>query len=334
MDGTIILQGSFISDGFPKYIPLRCGVDWMRVTNWTNSIGATAAAGTSFYWQRDMPTGRGLVYPHVGAAATIGVQQIPANVGFTLYDTSVDTAGVQRAVVTSTVAAQPVVEVAADPRLVMRDNVSIVRMESTLTSPTLSGVDFVVTAMDATHFTLPVLANVVPAAGASFYRIIPYQPMFYPRNRTVCNVSQAVNAVVTTTVPHEMTVGQQVRFNVPAYGARGMVQLHNVLATVLTVVDPGAGIPPTQFTIDIDTTAFTVFAWPIAADAPCQYPQMIPVGVAARHPYENLLEDATLNVSQIGMILGTSTDAATALLSPGGTAADVIYWVAGKSWNM
>ena len=328
---SIILQGSFVqpATAIPQYIPLRSGVSWMRVYNYTEAGAANANHGIEYYWQLGMPTGAGLVYRHNAATDQLNLF---ATTGFNLYDSSLQVAGIQRVVTTCTVAAQPVVQVAADPRLVMADNISVVRMEGLVTGQSLSGIDFVVTAMDATHFTLPTLANAVAACGAGFYRIIPYNPYFYPRNRTVCNVSQAVNATVTTTVPHNLTVGQKIRFNVPQYPTlagrtTGMAELNGLQATVLTVVGAIAS-QSIQFTIDIDTTGFTAFAWPLAADVPCQFSQMIPIGEAAQTPYENLLNDATLNTSEIGMILTPGA------LLPGGLAAQTVYWIAGTSYNM
>ena len=329
MDGTIILQGSFVSDGNAKYIPIRSDVDWMRVVNYTNSIGVVNASGTSFYWQRGMATGRGLVHPHIGGDATIGVAEIAANNGFTLYDTSVNTPGAQIVTTGTTSVPAPVVSTAHTAGLVAFQ--SIVRLDSIAAAPTLCGIDFSPVAIVAgVRFTLPTLASTVALGGAGHYRVIPYNPLFYPRNRTVCNVTRAANAVVTTTIPHGLTVGQQVRFSVPVYSGLGMVELDNVLATVLTVDAPNN----LSFTIDINTTAYTAFAWPLAGSAPCQFPQMVPVGIAAQHPYENILTDATRNTGAIGMILGAGNDAATRLLAPAGTNNDVIYWVAGKSWNM
>lgn len=334
MDGTIITQGSFVSTGNAKYIPLRSSVDWMRVYNWTNSIGTTALAGLEFYWQRGMPAGRGIVYNHLGADHSVNINQITAGQGFTLYDTSIINPGAQIAVTATSNAAAPVITCNATGLTAFS---SLVRIEGVVAAPSICGIDFspAVVAGGLNNFTLPTLGNAIAAGGAGFYRVIPYNPMFYPRNRTICNISQAANAVVTTTVPHNLTVGQQVRFQVPQYPAlagrtTGMREIDGLLGTVLTVDAPNN----LSFTVDIDTTGFTAFAWPLAADVPCQYSQMIPVGVAAAHPYENVLSDATLNTGEIGMILGAGTDAATRLLAPAGTANDVIYWVAGKSWNM
>jgi hypothetical protein len=339
MDGTI-LQGSFIqpATAVAQYIPLRTGVTWMRVVNASAIDTPTAGEGFNYYWQLGMAQGAGTADTYVsvtgpGSGADRLVDYTAAiTTGFYLYDSSIQTAGVQRVVTTCTAAAQPVVTVTVDPRLVMVDNVSVVRMEGLATGQSLSGIDFVVTAMDATHFTLPTLANAVAACGAGNYRIIPYNPIFYPRNRTVCNVSQAVNAIVTTTVPHNLTVGQKIRFNVPQYPilagrTTGMAELNGLQATVLTVVGAIAS-QSIQFTIDIDTTGFTAFAWPLAADVPCQFPQMIPIGQAVQSPYENLLNGATLNTAEIGMILMPGA------LLPGGQAADTVYWMAGTSFGM
>jgi hypothetical protein len=40
---------------------------------------------------------------------------------------------------------------------------------------------------------------------------------FYPANRIITNITQAAGVItVATSIPHGMTVGQQVRFKIPA----------------------------------------------------------------------------------------------------------------------
>jgi len=338
MAETIITQGSFTATGTPYMLPVRSDVDWLRVTNLTQSIARTATSAVEFYWQRGFDANEAIVYERNAGATAIDVltssyiRTLDGNNayvgGFTVYDSSVQTPG--PAVVTTGYAGAnpPVITTATTTGLIA--NTSVVRLAGMAAAPTLCGIDFWVTAVtDGISFTLPTLVNAVAAGGAGTYRIIPFNPIFYPRNRILCNVTRAANAVVTTNVPHGYTVGQLVRFNVPAVNS--MIQLNGLTGTVVAA---GVGAQANQFTVDIDTTAFTAFTWPLIAVSPNSFAQVIPVGETANATYANLLNDATLNTGELGIIFGAGVDDATNLRAPAGTAGDTIYWVAGKSWNM
>lgn len=329
MDGQI-LQGSFVSTGASKYIPLRTGVTWMKTYNYTKAATPGDGQSVSCYWQLGMPAGAGISYRHNGAATSVNM--MVNTDAFYVYDSSVNTPSIARVASASSSAAQPIVTVAVDPTTFMTDDVSMVRIAGITNAPTICGIDFVVTGMDATHFTLPLLGDVANgatpvAAGtvAGTYRVIPYNPYFYPRNRYVTNVVRGISGatLVYTNVPHGYTVGQSVRFDIPA--VNGMTQLNGLVATVTAV---GTGATANQFNIDIDTSAFTIYQWPLLASSPSQFGQVVPVGETARSPYENLLGDATLNTAEIGMILTAG------VLNPAGANGDTIYWMAGTSFGM
>ena len=322
MDGTIITQGSFTSTGAAQLIPIRSDVDWMTVFNWTEFALAAGAKtqnhGFRYYWQRGMAANTGLMdYYTTNGAATVGT--LATATGFTLYDTSVNNPLGAVATTGYAGANPPVITTGSTAGLVAAQ--SIVRLSGMAAAPTLCGIDFLVVNLVAnTSITLPTLANAVAAGGAGFYRVIPYNPLFYPRNRIVCNVTAAANPTVTTNVPHGFTIGQTVRFVVPA--VNGMVELNGLTATVLTT--------PTvnTFTMSTSTVGFTAFAWPLIAVSPNSIAQVVPVGETANATYANLLDDATLNTGEIGIIL------AGGLTGPAGSNGDLIYWVAGKSFNM
>lgn len=74
---------------------------------------------------------------------------------------------------------------------------------------------------------------------------------YYPINVDITGISQARNALVTTSSAHYYVVGQLVRFHVPV--PYGMYQINEQLGLVLTV--------PTSntFTVNVDTKAFSAF---------------------------------------------------------------------------
>lgn len=394
MDGTILGQGSFSASyasanpnpgsatnqaGDSKIIQIPSGVDWIKVYNYTKAGAAglntvyfngtnNAFAGVEFYWQRGMAAGTGMVKYKANTTSVLNQDTLVSG-GFTLYDPSGQTAGalpiVSAPVATtaSTNATRPVVSTGSTAGLSIG---SVVRLSQTAQTD-VNGIDMVVgTIVNNTSFTLLTASNPLATApgaigGAGFYSIINSDPLFYPRRRFVVNITQASNARVSTSVAHGMTPGQAVRFDIP--DVSGMTQLNpspfnNYLpCTVLTVIDDY------NFTINVDTTAFTAFTWPTIAQQPSSFPTMTPFGEdtasalsinAAQVPTvggqqifntnTGILADSTVNTGFLGMILGSGgngTALTTPIAGPAGTvhftsgnvidATDLMYWVAGKS---
>ena len=97
-----------------------------------------------------------------------------------------------------------------------------------------------------------------------------------------------------------------------------MIEINGLAGTVLAITQH-------TFTVDIDTTAFTAFAFPLTAAVPFSPAVVIPVGESATF---GTLDDATENIGVMGIVL------APGITSPAGTAGDVILWRAGKSFNV
>src|SRR6266404_7795506 len=258
MDGTIIGQGTFSASysganpntgvasnqaGNAVIIAIPSGVDWLKVYNYTKAgqNGVTtayfngtgnASVGTEFYWQRGMPVGGGIVYYKGATTAVVGEDTMVSG-GFTLYDPSGQTPGALPllsspvATTASTNATRPVVSTANTAGLSVG---SVVRLNSTAQND-VNGIDFVVGAVTAnTSFTLLTSTNPLATApgaigGAGFYSIVNVNPLFYPRRRVIVNITQANPAQVSTAVPHGMTAGQSIRFEIPSQS--GMVQLNS-----------------------------------------------------------------------------------------------------------
>jgi|RhiMetdeSRZDD1v2_1073273.scaffolds.fasta_scaffold02819_22 hypothetical protein len=362
MDGTIIGQGSFVVPAtvVNQYIKIPSGVDWMKVLNYTNAakVGGATGLGVSYYWQRGMAPGTGVVNYYGNATAVMSGDTLVSG-GFTLYDPSGQTAGalplIGNAVATtaSTNAVRPVVSTASTAGIVVG---SVVRMSNTAQTD-VNGIDMVVGAVTTNvSFTLLTatnpLANVPGVVGgAGFYRIVNTSELFYPRRRVVVNITNAVTPTVSTSIAHGMTPGQEIRFSIPTLviGNPGMIQLNGLSAIVLSVTDDY------NFVINIDTSAFNTFVWPTVAQQPSSFPLMVPFGedtatslstpasqvptiggIQINGTQSGILADATVNTGFLGMVLGTggvgTVAGALAISGPAGTAAaDVVYWVAGKS---
>lgn len=91
-------------------------------------------------------------------------------------------------------------------------------------------------------------------------------PSFQPAYRIVTAITNGFPALVTTSFDHQYFTGTIVRLYVPI--DYGMVQANHLEGSI-TVTST------TQFTIDIDTTNFDLFAVPAS---PTQYAQVVPIG--------------------------------------------------------
>lgn len=316
---TVLQQGSFTSTGAAQTIQVRSGVDWIRTYNYTQIAAAAATTGYEFYWQFGMPQGGGLEYISNGGSTAVNIVTL-ASGGFTLVDSSLNVPGPAVAVTGATNAAQPVVSTASTAGL---SNGDVVRLTSMTGQANISGYDFTIDTLIAnTSFRIAnALANAPGAvATAGFWRRIPFNPIYYPSKRFVVNITRAANAVITTSVNHNYVAGMSIRLSVPA--AFGMTQADGLLVNIRSVT---AG----TITVDLDTTAFSAFVFPSAAAVPFTPASCVPVGEETdQFSNPNLLDDATVNTAFIGVTLGAGVN------GPAGQANDVIYWVAGKSFNV
>jgi hypothetical protein len=314
------LTGTFTSDGTAVNLSLPSGYTEIELTNLTD-IGSTAAAtpvmkawGTS-----SMTAGQGIYATKTNGAATIAISTTTATNGFTfLTDSGDQTPGAATAITGITNAAPPVASTASTAGLANGD---IVRVYGTTGQLNIAGLDFTIGSVVAnTSFALANMAAPGAAATAGFWRRIPFDSRFYPRNRVITKITQAASALVTMSVTHGFTVGQRVRLIVPS--DYGMTQMDDQLATITAIGTADGDGATNTITLDVDSSAFTAFAFPSSATAAAgvSFAQVVPVGEAATAPYENLLDDATENQSITGVTIGTAVQ----------TTAKVYQWVARK----
>jgi len=330
---TCINQGYFTSDGTDEIIQVRSDVDWVKVVNLTNIAGTTQWAGTEWYWQRGMADGDAVTNYH--AAGTQAISTSTCAIGYNgvtyrgvyLMDSSSDPVGAIDATITAVSnAAPPVATLTSTETLQPGD---IVRMINITGAQQLGGMDFTIgngTFTDTT-FSLDYMATIIAGTTGSWRRIA-FDPLYYPRKRFVSAITAAASAVVTLTVTHGYTIGQKVRFTIPA--AYGMVQMDGLQGTITAISTANNTV-----TVDINSAAFTAFAFPLTAAVPFTHALMTPVGEATEIVAGKVtLDDAVYNTGYIGFKLGTSATAAIALGSAGGSNGDAIKWLAGKSFNV
>lgn len=311
-----IAQGRFTADGGNKLISVPFEVDTFEVYNETQ-IADVNDVGVQYYWQRGMADKAGVYWYKDGGSSNLNmfINDAAGDLGFSLYNSADQTVGNAVAVTAVSNAAEFVVSTGNTSGLQAGD---VVRLTNIATTTNTRGFDFEIKTIIAnTSFVNRwALANVPGGAGgAGFYRKINFDPIFYPRSRYVVNITQAASAVVRTSVAHGYKVGQTVLFTIPS--AFGMVELNNVSATVTAI-----NTTLNTFTINVDSSAFTAFAWPatlgdmaIVAPDKMNTAEALSAGV---DPYS----DARDNQASRGMLLYAGD------FSPAGNPNDVIYWVA------
>jgi len=108
-------------------------------------------------------------------------------------------------------------------------------------------------------------------------------PIFQPAMRLIASITNARQAVVTTTFAHQYRTGLIVRLDIPL--ACGMQQANHVVAPIIVV-------SPSVFIINLDTTDFDPFAIPVGVSPHVDTcAQVVPVG-----EINEILTEATRNI--------------------------------------
>jgi len=342
------MQGTFTSaTTAAKILKIRSDLDWMHVYNYTKLAANTASTGLQFYWQRVMPAGSGLEYKNNAARDATHLKLITSG-GFTLIDSSVMTLSARMPVggaMTITGATPPVVTTVHDLSVG-----EIVRLTNVTGAPQICGTDFTVTAVTgATNFTIGNISLDTSAAGtAGYWTRIPYQPLYYPSNRYITFVAASATAgraKVYMSVTHGFTVGQKVRLKFPGAVWGTYTELDGTACTVVAINEARAGAEPNNggvannIVVDVDVSGYgnwnvfggAALCYPKADELPFSQAQVVPIGqntATSLAAGVDILEDSTINTGYIGIKLGSGAD------GPAGVANDVIYWVAGKSFNV
>lgn len=313
MDNTIIQQGTFISEGTAVELDIRSDVDWMEVINDTQFANtATPGRGVKFEWQRGLAPGEAWVYSKLDAVDTLAATKALSN-GFTLVP------GAPTPVISGTTItkANPPVCTAANHGL---SNGDFVLFQQLTNMPQIALVAFTIANVTTNTFELIFFntntANFV--AETSFVAIKGSAGTWFGQFDNITSVITGTTTQIQEAGFDEEVnypIGTVLRFNVPK--AYGMVELDRLQGVVLahdTVTN--------TYTVDIDSTGFTPFAWPDAAAFPQSLPTVEVVGSVANNSLA-----ATDNLDNIGMELGAGT------LGPAGSIGDRIFWKAGKSFS-
>jgi hypothetical protein len=348
-----VVGGSFISTGNAKHIPIKISFDWMETYNWTVDTAQTVNGVIRTSWYRGMPA-NDCNYTYFSAAATTinsaTALGFPggAQPGYTLYNsgnteyyTNNYTNLLQPIAITAISNAAAPLVTTADTTTVALVAGDIVRLSNT--NPQVGqfgGIDFTVgNVVNANaNFTLAYGPQVIAGAGMTgFYRKLKNDTPWIPRNRTISAITPGVTTVISMTVDHDFKVGEKVRFHIPTVrgsAAFGMVELDKHVGTILAI-NKVQGVTNT-ITVDIDSSAFTAFVWPLTAFDRFTAPTVCPIGETAVDHIDTtwfgtdtITDDKKINTSSTGIILGGNTT----VVSPVGATGNVIYWKAGNFWT-
>lgn len=309
--GTLIQSGRFTSDGTSVDLQIRSDVDFMRVINLTQSATTqTPGRGCVFEWQRGFANNAGIMWTKQDGANAIDLEQITSG-GFLLVDSSNQTPEAAQTGTAITAATPAVVTINGHGY----SNGDVVRLYNTTGMLQIAGMEFTINNVMANTFDLPYLPAVGFAAPATAVtaRRLPFQPLYQPRRRFITSITQAASAVVTLSVDHGYVVGDLLRFNVPS--EFGMTQIDGLIGEVTAI-----NTTTNTVTVNINSSAFTAFAFPTSASVPFTFAQTIPVGDDGLES-----DNPTTNTGYIGIRLGAGAD------GPAGSTNDVIYWQAYKS---
>ena len=306
------ISGSFTTPAtlVPVYLSIPSGYDKVELLNVTDYI-AHAATVIKAVGYASAPAGSAYLSTGSGANPNVMTDTILLTGGFTfLADSGDQTPGPAVVNAAGITAATPAVASTTTP-LAVGD---IARVYNSTGMLQIS-MDFTVTAIAAgvsqTYGFLPAAGFAAPATAHTF-RKIPFDARFYPRRRFITAISAANPAVIQLSVLHDFVVGEQVRIYVPA--AFGMTQMDGQLATI-TAVTNTIGTGTNSITVNVDSTAFTAFAFPTSAVAATgiTFPQVVPVGESAT--YQSSFDDATLNKSVTGVKIDTGVLVASKVYS-------------------
>lgn len=191
-----------------------------------------------------------------------------------------------------------------------------------------SGMVFTISSVSGSNFTLLGLNTPGSAATAFTVRRVSPYPRVAPPFQFVTAITQATSAQVTTSQINNFVVGQKLEFTIP--GSFGMTQLNNFSQPQSKPVIIQSIIDPYNFTINVNTTGYTAFAFPTSASSPTAqlFATCAPAGQATTfNPITNVTTgyDFTKVPFRSGIFLPYMLLPAGAN-SPGGSAGDVIVY--------
>jgi hypothetical protein len=332
MPFTILTGDTFTSTGAGIKINLPSSADYMEVFNLTNLAASNPNEVTISRW----------FGPKFGVGAS------PADGGIKTVKTTSDLTSTYSSGGFTYVTTSPVVEAqsanaitaitAASPAVVTQTNTysdgDILQFYSTTGMLQIAGMNFQISSASGSGYTLTGLraAGFAAPGTAGYTRRISKYAAVEPQFLYVTEITQATQAVVRTSVDPTAyyVVGMKLHFSIPA--SFGMTQMNGLTGTIVAMSSANY-----TMTVDIDSTAFTAFAFPASSASPTAqlFATVAPAGASTRfNPVTNVQTgyDFQFQPFRTGQFT-PYIYLAGGSQSPAGAASDVINWIAYKLEN-
>lgn len=333
MPFTILTGGSFTSTGAGVKIPLPSSADYFKTWNITQLSASNPNTVTNGEWF-------GAKFGAGASAAGLGIKTVKttamlesafaAGTGFT-YVTSAPVIEAQAAnAITAITAASPAVVSQTNTY----SNDDVLYLYNTTGMLQIAGMPFQISSVSGSAYTLIGLraAGFAAAATAGFTRRVSKFNAVEPEFLYITEITQATQAVVRTSVDptQHYVVGMKIHFSVPA--SFGMTQINQMTGKIVAVSAANYTV-----TVDIDTTAFTAFAFPASTSSPTAqlFATYAPAGASTQFDPVTLVQtgyDFQKQPFRTGEFVPYLFLTGGAQ-SPAGAASDIINWMAYKLEN-
>lgn len=332
MPFTITTGGSFLSTGASIKIPLPSSADYFKTWNITQLIASNPNTVVHGEWF-------GSKFGSGASAAGRGIQtvkttamlesQFAANTGFTYVTTAPFVEAQAPNAITAITNASPAV-VSQTNTYAEND---VVYLYGTTGMLQYGGMPVQISTVSGSGYTLiGVRASGLTAGTAGFTRRVSKYNAVEPEFLYITEITQATQAVVRTSVDptQHYVVGMKIHFSVPY--SFGMTQINGLTGKILAVSAANYTV-----TVDIDTSAFTAFAFPLTTASPTAplFATYAPAGASTQYDFVTQVQTG-YDFSKQPFRTGEFTPymlLAGGAQSPAGAAADQVNWMAYKLEN-
>jgi hypothetical protein len=289
MEYSKIARGTFSSTGAAKVIYLPFEPSIIKMINYS-AAGTPTQNGVPFAdWHVGMGQGYGVIQAF--NATPVLTTDVMTSGGFSTFTAGSDLQYGAQIGITGITKASPAAVTTSSPHGYSTGDVVIFQglyQSSTTGMPQICNMPFVITKTGASTFTIPWNTNqsnfTALSAGptGAYVKKVLYPFLYAPGVSVITAITLGATTTIDTTAPHNLVVGQEVAFRIPA--SYGTIQLNSLPNTVI----PGSPIygfvttvnSATEVVVNINSSAFTAFNsnQTVASVPGLSFPQMVAVG--------------------------------------------------------